>query len=127
MPRASSTKCAETATPRDHYTAFAYAVRDRLIERWIETQDLYHRTNTKRVYYLSLEFLIGRLLGNNVINLKMEQQCADALKEYGLNWNSLRDFEVDAGLGNGGLDRGFGGAQGDGSGRLRRRRRLRRR
>src|SRR5574344_742776 len=98
-------KGAEAATPRDQYTAFAHCVRDRLIERWLETQATYYRKNVKRVYYLSLEFLIGRLLGNNVINLKMEQQCADALKEYGLNWNSLRDFEVDAGLGNGGLGR----------------------
>jgi starch phosphorylase len=57
------------------------------------------------VYYLSLEFLIGRLLGNNVINLKMDPICQEALADYGLDWNSLRDFEVDAGLGNGGLGR----------------------
>ena len=94
-----------TATPRDRYSAFAYAIRDRLIERWIETQETYHRQNTRRLYYLSLEFLMGRLLGNNVINLKIEDQCAEALKDYGLDWNSLRDFEVDAGLGNGGLGR----------------------
>ena len=93
------------ATSRDQYTAFAYAVRDRLVERWMETQERYHRQNERRVYYLSLEFLIGRLLGNNVINLKLDRECTEALKEYGLNWNSLRDFEVDAGLGNGGLGR----------------------
>ena len=93
------------ATPRDQYTAFAYAIRDRLVERWMETQERYHRQNERRVYYLSLEFLIGRLLGNNVINLKLDRECTEALKEYGLNWNSLRDFEVDAGLGNGGLGR----------------------
>ncbi len=92
-------------TPRDQYTAFAYAVRDRLVERWVETQDTYHKQNARRVYYLSLEFLIGRLLGNNVINLKMDEQCTKALEEYGINWNNLRDFEVDAGLGNGGLGR----------------------
>ena len=93
------------ATPRDQYTAFANAVRDRIVERWINTQEEYHRQNTKRVYYLSLEFLIGRLLGNNVINLKADQLCRDALKEYGIDWNSLRDYESDAGLGNGGLGR----------------------
>ena len=94
-----------TATARDKYSAFAYAIRDRLTERWLETQAAYHEQNTRRLYYLSLEFLIGRLLGNNVINLKIEDQCAEALKDQGVDWNSLRDFEVDAGLGNGGLGR----------------------
>ena len=93
------------ATPRDQYKAFAYSVRDRIVERWMETQERYHRQNERRVYYLSLEFLIGRLLGNNVINLKLDRECSEALKNYGLDWNSLRDFEVDAGLGNGGLGR----------------------
>lgn len=93
------------ATDRDKYTAFANAVRDRIVERWINTQEEYNRQNTKRVYYLSLEFLIGRLLGNNVINLKADQLCRDALKDYGIDWNDLRDFETDAGLGNGGLGR----------------------
>ena len=92
-------------TDRDQYTAFATAVRDRLIERWISTQEEYGRQNTKRVYYMSLEFLIGRLLGNNVINLKADQLCHDALKDFGINWNDLRDYESDAGLGNGGLGR----------------------
>ena len=94
-----------TATPRDRYTAFAYTVRDRIVERWMETQERYHKQNERRVYYLSLEFLIGRLLGNNVINLKIDRECSEALKEYGIDWNNLRDFEVDAGLGNGGLGR----------------------
>ena len=98
-------KTEDTATERDHYTAFANAVRDRIVERWINTQDEYHKQNTKRVYYLSLEFLIGRLLGNNVINLKADNVAREALKEYGIDWNSLRDFETDAGLGNGGLGR----------------------
>ena len=93
------------ATERDQYTAFANAVRDRIVERWIGTQEKYLSENTKRVYYLSLEFLMGRLLGNNVINLKADQLCRDALKEYGINWNDLRDYESDAGLGNGGLGR----------------------
>ena len=92
-------------TPRDRYTAFATAVRDRIVERWISTQEEYGRQNTKRVYYMSLEFLIGRLLGNNVINLKADQLCRDALQDFGVNWNDLRDYETDAGLGNGGLGR----------------------
>jgi starch phosphorylase len=93
------------ATQRDEYTAFANAVRDRVVERWISTQETYLQKNTKRVYYLSLEFLMGRLLGNNVINLKADQLCREALKDYGIDWNDLRDYETDAGLGNGGLGR----------------------
>ena len=92
-------------TDRDQYTAFANAVRDRIVERWISTQEEYCRQNTKRVYYMSLEFLIGRLLGNNVINLKADHLCRDALKDFGIDWNDLRDYETDAGLGNGGLGR----------------------
>jgi len=103
--RYSLAKDIERATPRDQYTAFANAVRDRIVERWINTQAEYRRQNTKRVYYMSLEFLMGRLLGNNVINLKADQLCRDALKEYGIDWNNLRDYETDAGLGNGGLGR----------------------
>ena len=103
--RYSLAKGDERATDRDRYTAFANAVRDRLVERWISTQEEYSHQNTKRVYYMSLEFLIGRLLGNNVINLKADQLCRDALEEYGINWNDLRDYETDAGLGNGGLGR----------------------
>ena len=95
----------DRATPRDQYTAFANVVRDRIIERWINTQEEYRAQNTKRVYYMSLEFLMGRLLGNNVINLKADQLCREALKEYGIDWNNLRDYETDAGLGNGGLGR----------------------
>ena len=93
------------ATPRDQYTAFANAVRDRIVERWISTQEEYDRQNTKRVYYLSLEFLIGRLLGNNVINLKADKLCDEALRDFGIDWQDLRDYETDAGLGNGGLGR----------------------
>ena len=103
--RYSLAKTEERATPHDQYIAFADAVRDRIVERWMNTQDLYSKKNTKRVYYLSLEFLMGRLLGNNVINLKADRLCTEALKRYGIDWNSLRDYEVDAGLGNGGLGR----------------------
>ena len=94
-----------TATDRDRYHALALAVRDRLVERWVATQQTHHLKNVKRVYYLSLEFLIGRLLGNNVINLQMEDDCREAMSAWGLDWESLRDHEVDAGLGNGGLGR----------------------
>jgi len=94
-----------TATDRDRYHAIALAVRDRMVERWIATQQAHHKKNVKRIYYLSLEFLIGRLLGSNVINLQLEDACRRALAEVGLNWDELRDQEVDAGLGNGGLGR----------------------
>ncbi len=103
--RYTQAKVPDNATERDRYTAFAYCVRDRLIERWIETQATHRNQNVKRIYYLSLEFLIGRLLGNNVINLKMDPICREALDDYGIDWHALRDFEVDAGLGNGGLGR----------------------
>jgi starch phosphorylase len=94
-----------TATTRDRYYAFALAVRDRLIERWIPTQQTHHNRHVKRVYYLSLEFLIGRSLEHNVMNLRLEEACRQAVLDVGLNWDDLLDQEVDAGLGNGGLGR----------------------
>ncbi|MCW5699578.1 MAG: glycogen/starch/alpha-glucan phosphorylase, partial [Rhodospirillales bacterium] len=94
-----------SATKEDNYHALALAVRDRLVGRWIQTQQTYHRQNVKRINYLSLEFLIGRAMGNNVINLLMEDTCREAMNQVGLNWDTLRDLEVDAALGNGGLGR----------------------
>ncbi len=94
-----------TATDDDRYRALTLAVRDRLIERWMETQQTHHKKNVKRIYYLSLEFLIGRLLGLNVINLQMEETCRETLAHFGLDWVALRNYEPDAGLGNGGLGR----------------------
>jgi starch phosphorylase len=94
-----------TATDRDRYFALALSVRDRLIDQWIGTQQTHHSKNVKRIYYLSLEFLIGRLLGNNVINLNLEDSCRTAMLELGLDWDVLRECEIDAGLGNGGLGR----------------------
>ena len=94
-----------SATDRDRYYALALTVRDRLIDRWIATQQTHHKQNVKRIYYLSLEFLIGRLLGNNVINLQMEDTCRTAMSQEGLSWEALREYEIDAGLGNGGLGR----------------------
>lgn len=94
-----------TSQDWDRYVALSLAVRDRLIERWIETQQTYHHRNVKRVYYLSMEFLMGRSLSNNIINLDMAAECKEALGKLGLNWEELSEQEVDAGLGNGGLGR----------------------
>jgi starch phosphorylase len=94
-----------TATQHDRYLALALTVRDRLIERWIETQQAHHLRQVKRVYYLSLEYLTGRALGNNVINLGFEDEVRQAMTDLRLDWVALRDEEVDAGLGNGGLGR----------------------
>lgn len=94
-----------SATQRDLYFALAYTVRDQLMARWIETQQKYYNEDRKRVYYLSLEFLIGRSLGNNLLNLNVYEECTEALKELGIDLESLREMEEDAGLGNGGLGR----------------------
>ena len=94
-----------TVTEHEKFLAVAYAVRDRLIDRWIKTQETYYEKDVKRVYYLSLEFLIGRTLGNSVLNLDIESALAEALDELGMSLEELREEEVDAGLGNGGLGR----------------------
>jgi len=94
-----------TVTDHEKFLAIAYAVRDRLIDRWIKTQQTYYDKDVKRVYYLSLEFLIGRTLGNSVLNLDVEEAVKDALGDLGLSLEELREQEVDAGLGNGGLGR----------------------
>jgi starch phosphorylase len=94
-----------SATDRDVYFSAAFAVRDRLAEKWASTQARYHRQDAKRVYYLSLEFLIGRTLGNALINLGLEDATAEALEELGYDLEELETLEPDAGLGNGGLGR----------------------
>ncbi len=94
-----------SATTRDRYYAFALAVRDRLIERWIATQQTHHRENVKRIYYLSLEFLIGQSFEHNVMSLLLEDACRQAIEEVGIGWEELLAQEPDAGLGNGGLGR----------------------
>jgi len=94
-----------TATNYDNFQSVALSVRDFLIVRWILTQQRYHDENCKRVYYLSLEFLIGRLLSNNILNLGMEAESDAAMSELGLNLADLAEQETDAGLGNGGLGR----------------------
>ena len=94
-----------TATLHDDFMATAIAVRDRLVERWMVTQQRYHDENLKRVYYFSMEFLIGRLLGSNILNLGLEREAQTALKELGFDIVELSEKEVDAGLGNAGLGR----------------------
>ncbi|MFA6600724.1 MAG: glycogen/starch/alpha-glucan phosphorylase [Candidatus Omnitrophota bacterium] len=94
-----------TTTPHDSFVALAAAIRDRIVERWILTQQAYHKKNVKRVYYLSMEFLIGRLLATNVLNLDVWEQTQKALEELGIDFEQMRGQELDAGLGNGGLGR----------------------
>lgn len=94
-----------SATNHDLYNSIALVARDRLIERWIETQQSYYDVDAKRVYYLSLEFLVGRTLGNSLINLDLYNTSLEALKELGYDLEELREIEWDAGLGNGGLGR----------------------
>ncbi|AHC16557.1 glycogen/starch/alpha-glucan phosphorylase [Salinispira pacifica] len=94
-----------SATEHDRYMALAYAVRDRLINQWLQTQRTHHDKDVKRVYYLSLEFLMGRAMGNNVINSGIEGAVRKALDELGYDFEELREQEIDAGLGNGGLGR----------------------
>ncbi|MBD3296441.1 MAG: glycogen/starch/alpha-glucan family phosphorylase [Candidatus Omnitrophica bacterium] len=94
-----------TATDYDNFEAMAMGIRDRLIERWIITQQRYHDMNCKRVYYLSLEFLTGRLLSNNILNLGLEDEAARAMEELGYSIEDLYENEIDPGLGNGGLGR----------------------
>jgi glycogen phosphorylase len=94
-----------TATTRDWFNTTAYAVRERLIERWMETMRSYYRSDAKRVYYLSLEFLTGRLLSNSLLNIGAYPECRDALSDLGLDLERICDQEQDAALGNGGLGR----------------------
>jgi glycogen phosphorylase len=94
-----------TATGYDNFMALAIAIRDRLVERWIITQQNYHKENLKRVYYFSMEFLIGRLLANNILSLGVWDEARDAMEALGFNLEELREQEQDAGLGNGGLGR----------------------
>jgi starch phosphorylase len=93
------------ATEENAYQALAYAARDRLMDRWFKTQDRFYREDVKRVYYLSLEFLLGRLLMNNIINLGAEPKYMDAMRRIGFDLDELIERESDAGLGNGGLGR----------------------
>jgi starch phosphorylase len=93
------------ASERDVYMSTAQSIRDQLAERWAATQRAYHESDAKRVYYLSLEFLLGRTLGNALINLGLEGPAAEALEQMGYRLEELAEREPDAGLGNGGLGR----------------------
>ena len=98
-------KTLEEATPQQLYQAVSYAIKDDIIERWIATHKVYKAQNVKKVYYLSMEFLMGRQLGNNLINLGYYNEIKEALEEMGLDINFLEDQERDPALGNGGLGR----------------------
>ncbi|XP_072121774.1 glycogen phosphorylase, brain form [Mobula birostris] len=93
------------ATPRDYYFALAHTIRDHLVGRWIRTQQYYYEKDPKRIYYLSLEFYMGRTLQNTMVNLGMENATDEAIYQLGLDIEELEEIEEDAGLGNGGLGR----------------------
>jgi starch phosphorylase len=94
-----------SATKRDFFKSLALTVRDRLIERWIETQQTYYREGAKRIYYLSMEFLLGRLLADAISNLGLTENINEAVTDLGYDPEELMNFESDAALGNGGLGR----------------------
>ena len=98
-------KTLDTATQQEIFQAVSFAVKDFIVDRWIATQKAYQKKDPKFVYYLSMEFLMGRALGNNLINLCCYKEVAEVLKEMGLDMNVIEDQEPDAALGNGGLGR----------------------
>ncbi|XP_055858528.1 glycogen phosphorylase [Episyrphus balteatus] len=93
------------ATTRDYYFALANTVKDNMVSRWIRTQQHYYEKDPKRVYYLSLEYYMGRSLQNTMINLGIQSECEEAMYQIGLDIEALEEMEEDAGLGNGGLGR----------------------
>lgn len=94
-----------SATPRDKFNAVVLSVRERLVKRWITTQQKYYDVDAKRVYYLSLEFLLGRLLRNYILNLGLADEYKRAVDVLGMTFEEVIEHEWDAGLGNGGLGR----------------------
>ncbi len=95
----------DSASLYDRYLALALTVRDRLAKSWVRTQRRYYQQDAKRAYYLSAEYLLGRALGNNLINMGLWDSTREALREVGVDLTSLLEMEQDAGLGNGGLGR----------------------
>lgn len=93
------------ATPQQIFQAVSYAVKDIIVDNWLETQQKYEEEDPKMVYYFSMEFLMGRALGNNILNLSVYHQVQEVLEELGLDLNAIEDEEPDAALGNGGLGR----------------------
>ena len=98
-------KTLEEATPQQVFQAVSYAVKDAIVDHWMETQKEYDKQDPKMVYYMSMEFLMGRALGNNMINLQAYDSVKEALEELGVDINAIEDQEPDAALGNGGLGR----------------------
>ncbi len=98
-------KTLKEATPQQLFQAVSYAIKDTIIENWLTTQKAYDEKDPKIVYYMSMEFLMGRALGNNLINLQAYEGVKEALEELGIDLNFLEDQEPDAALGNGGLGR----------------------
>ncbi|MET0261953.1 MAG: glycogen/starch/alpha-glucan phosphorylase, partial [Rariglobus sp.] len=94
-----------TAKPRDWWIATSLAVREQILARLIKTQGVHNKQNVRRLYYLSLEYLMGRLFENNLYNTGLYEEARTALKDLGVDWESVRESEVDMGLGNGGLGR----------------------
>jgi starch phosphorylase len=95
----------DKASDQDRYQALALSIRDLMVEKWIETKDTFDEIQHKCVYYLSLEFLMGRALGNAMINLEVFEVAKEAMSELGFDLEEIREQEADAGLGNGGLGR----------------------
>ena len=98
-------KTLEEATEQQIFQAVAFAVKDNIVDHWLKTQEAYDEKDPKTVYYMSMEFLMGRALGNNMINLMAYKEFSEALEELGLDINVIEDQEPDAALGNGGLGR----------------------
>lgn len=98
-------KTIEDATPEQMYQAVAYAVKDVIIDEWIATHKEYEKQDAKTLYYLSMEFLMGRALGNNIINIMAQPEVKEVLEELGFDLNVIEDQEPDPALGNGGLGR----------------------
>ena len=98
-------KTLEEATKQQIFQAVSYAIKDQIVECWMNTQKAYEEEDPKMVYYMSMEFLMGRALGNNMINMQAYDAVKEALEELGLDLNVIEDQEPDAALGNGGLGR----------------------
>ncbi len=98
-------KTLEEASAQQIFQAVSYAIKDQIVENWMETQKAYEKEDPKMVYYMSMEFLMGRAMGNNMINMQAYDEVKEALDELGLDLNILEDQEPDAALGNGGLGR----------------------
>ena len=98
-------KTIDKASKQEVYQAVAFVLKDLIADRWIETDNTYKKEDAKVVYYLSMEFLTGRALGNNLINLMVKKEVEEVLEELGISYNDIEEEEPDPGLGNGGLGR----------------------